>query len=781
MRNAKKLLALALAIIMALSIAACGEQSNNAPDGNTPSTNQPSDSGENDPAPVEGAGRYTYTYTDTAPKTWSPTDWEMTNEGDIWSYCTTPLWEFMMNDAKDGYKIVPTGATELPIDITASFADKAKYGIPEDATEGYIWQIKLNDQVCWEDGQKITADDYIYSLQQFLNPEMSNYRASLWYTGNTSIANAQKYYNSKHAGEVGYVNSLADLGFSTVAEAEAAGYTEFGVDLAGFWGISEAGIVSITDETEYRDSAVEEGQPEDKVSGKYIYETYLAPGTDYESYAPDSVFVGEVLEGATWDEVGVIKDDDYTFTVVLTIPQSPFYAVYGLSSLVCVREDLYEANKQQTGDIVKSSYGTSPDKFMSYGPYTIASYQADKEMRFTRNENWWGYSSDLYDGLYQTTDIVVMFIDDHATQMNLFLQGNLSVQGLDSEDIKTYGSSDFCYYTPGDYTWKWSYTTDMEKLKSEEVPGENHSILAYKDFREAISWSIDRQDYVASCTAAGIPSFALLSSNYVCDPDTGETYRSNEHAQAALCKLYGASSVDQITGYDPEKASALLQSAYDQCLADGNISETDKVVLDFHQYGSDDFYIKITNFMQAALDKAAVGTSLEGRIVINLVEDPDYYNNMRNGLCDIAMPGWGGANMDPYSMMQCYCDETLLNEVYGLDPYTEEATITVDGQDITKTLNEWYVALCLGEYSSADADIRNQILAGMEYALLATHFTTPIYDTNSAALYQQRIVLGSEEYINPLVVRGGIQAMTYTMDDAEWTAYCASQNNQLTY
>lgn len=782
----KKLLALALALVMVLSIAGCGSKDNNSTGGqtDTPSNTDSSNTGGDAAQTADGVGRYTYTAVSADPNTWSPTDWVNSEEGDYWSWCVTWLWDYMINDTGDGYKIVSTGATELPIDVTASLTaeQKALYGLPADAAEGYAWQIELNDQLCWEDGQKITADDYIYTLQQFLNPEMSNYRASQWYSGTTAIANAKAYYNSNHAGEIGFVSSLGDLGYASVEEAQADGYTEFGVDMDDFWGISEAGIVSITDETEYRDDYVEdESDPEAYVSGKYLYETYLAPGCDYESYTADEVYVGEVLEAATWDQVGVIKNGDYSFTVVLSYPQTPFYAVYGLQGLVCVREDLYEANKQKTGDIVKSSYGTSPDKFMSYGPYKLTTYQADKELRFTKNENWWGYSSEIYEGMYQTTDINYLIMNDHATEMNLFLQGNLSAQGLTSDDMATYGSSDYIYFTPETYTWKWSFTTDLEKLKSEETSGENHSILHYQDFREAISWAVDRQDYTASCTAAGLPSFGLLSDVYVCDPDTGETYRSNQYAEAALCRVYGASSVDQITGYDVAKASALLQSAYDQCLADGNISDTDRVVLDFHQYGSDDFYVKITNFVQAALDKAAVGTSLEGRITINLVEDPDYYDNMKNGLCDISMPGWGGSDMDPYAMMECWCVSGVLLEPYGFDPYTETTTITVNGEEMTKTFNAWYEALCMGEYVNASTDTRNQILAGMEEGMLKLYFTIPIYDANYATLYSQRIVLGSEEYINSLVGRGGVAAMTYTMDDAEWSAYCASQNNQLTY
>ncbi|MDE6588947.1 MAG: hypothetical protein K2K53_01095, partial [Oscillospiraceae bacterium] len=393
MKKAKKLLALGLAAAMMLSTAACKGSTN---DDDAEKTAAPSSSG----SVTEGVGRYTYTAVSSDPSTWSPTDWLDTDEGDYWSYCVTWLWDYMINDTKDGYKIVCAGATELPIDVTASLTAEQRelYGVPGDAAEGYAWQIELNDQVCWQDGQKITADDYIYTLQQFLNPQMSNYRASQFYSGTTAIANARAYYNSGHAGEIGFLSSLGDLGYASVEEAQADGYTEFGVDLDDFWGLPEAGIVPITDETMY-------GEGDDAISGKECYEYYLAPGMDYEDYAADEVYVGEVLEAAGWDQVGVIKNGDYSFTVVLTTPQSPFYAVYGLQGLVCVREDLYEANKQQTGDIIKSSYGTSPEKFMSYGPYILDSYQPDKELHYTKNENWWGYQSDVYEGMYQTTDL----------------------------------------------------------------------------------------------------------------------------------------------------------------------------------------------------------------------------------------------------------------------------------------------------------------------------------------------------------------------------------------
>ncbi len=770
MKPGKRLLALMLVLTMVFALAACGS--------NATTSDSTQGSAESVTASED---TYTYSYSDACPSTWSPTDWQNANEGDVIVLTFTPLWEFMMNDAKDGYEIVPSAAVGMPVDVTADFAGNETYGVPADATEGYAWTVELNPDLCWEDGTPITADDYVYSLQQFLNPEMSNYRASYFYAGSAAFANGQAYYNSNRAGEIGYVTTLGELGYSTVEEAQADGYTDFGVDLDGFWGIAEAGIVSIEDETEYRDTAVEdETDPEANVSGKYVYDTYLAPGTDYEAYTPDYVYVGSVLEGATWDEVGIIKNDDYSLTFIMLYPNSEFNFIYNMSAFYLLREDLYEANKQQTGDIVKSSYGTAVDKYMSYGPYKITTFQEDKEMTLTKNENWFGYTSDIYEGKYQTTDIVIQYITEHSTELSLFLQGNLSTVTLSTDDMETYGSSDYVYYVPESYAYHYSYNIDIDSLKAEETPGENRSILSYQDFREAITWAIDRNDYVASLTGASEVGFGLLTDVYVCDPDTGELYRDCEYAKQAMCDVYGASDESEITGYDKEKAAELFQSAYEQCLADGNISETDQVSLDFHTYSSDTLYIKMVNFLQESIDAATVGTDLEGRVTINQVEDPDYYDNMKNGLVDITVASWGGAEMDPYSMMECYCSDTLLNE-YGFDPYTEEATITVNGEEMTMTLNEWYAALCQGEYVNAPVDTKNQILAGMERALLETYFVTPIYYRTGAELYEQRIVMESEEYVNVLVEFGGLMGMTYTMNDAEWAEYCAENNNQLTY
>ena len=73
------------------------------------------------------------------------------------------------------------------------------------------------------------------------------------------------------------------------------------------------------------------------------------------------------------------------------------------------------------------------------------------------------------------------------------------------------------------------------------------------------------------------------------------------------------------------------------------------------------------------------------------------------------------------------------------------------------------------------------ILAALEKAVLLQYDAIPLYAQTACVLYSHRVVLGSSEFINSVIGFGGIQYMTYTMNDAEWAEYCAENNNQLTY
>lgn len=630
--------------------------------------------GQND----SGARSYTYRTTGSAPSSWSPTDCQTTSDTFPIIYTCDALYEFNLNESRDGYVIEPGMASEMPEDVTRSYA--GRYGIPEDATEGFAWKIRLRDGLCWDNGEKIDSSSFEYSVQQFLNPKMKNFRASLFCQDSLPLVGGEEYYEGN----------------------------------------------------------------------------------------------------GVWEDVGFIKDGDLEFTLILTASLSPFMFLYNSSSLNLLRKDLYEANKKESGDIIKSSYGTSLETSASYGPYKISAFQADKSMTFVRNESWRGWKDPRYAGQYQTTGIYMQYISEHQTVLSLFLQGELDDTALDAKDLEKYGSSEYRLVTPLPYTWKFSFNIDKDSLRKENSDGENHLAISNINFRHGISLALDRQKYCDTVTIGSTPGYGLISNSYISNPDTNELYRDTPEAKAAMMEFYGTDSYEDITGYDIEQARSYFEKAYEELLDAGDIRPGDRFYIDFHTFSSDDSYMKTVAYIQDAVDTATKGTQFEGRVKIRQVTDPDYYDNMRTGNVDLAMTAWGGASFDPYGVLWCYCTSDALNE-YGFDPVAEVNTIELGGKSITKSMNAWYKALCSGEYSSAPYAVRNKILASCEKKLLSYYNMIPLRYHNSNSMISQRVVNGADFYINDLVKRGGIQYMTYTMDDDEWAAYCEANGRQLRY
>lgn len=627
-----------------------------------------------------GVGKYTYNTTTSNIQTLNPTDWTLNSEGNIMSFLQSELYAFVLNETKDGSKVICEMAKDFPIDVTPQYAGNQKFDVPATATEGYAWKINLLENAKWEDGSPITADDWIYSMQQFLNPKMSNYRASSFLSGSLILANGENYYNGK---------------------------------------------------------------------------------------------IG-------WENVGMIKDDDHSFTIVLENPITEFFLFYNLGSFSLIKKDLYEKGKRPTGDIVKSSYGTSIDMISSYGPYKIASWQTEKEMVLSRNENWYGWTDGKHEDYFMATGINFQFIDSHATILSLFLQGKLDDTAISTTDLSRYGTSDYIYYTPASYTIKFSFNTDFKTLSDENAPGVNHTILSYKDFRKAISLSLDRQTFARTCFAGSVPGYGLINRSYIANPETEELYRDTPQAIAAICDFYGAETEEDVTGFDRDASRALFQKAYDQALADGNIKSGDKVQLDFHTYNAEASQMRRVSFLQDSINQATEGTDLANKIVINQVTDENYYDNLRKGNCDIALTLWGGSSYDPYGVLWCYNTEEAKHE-FGFKPETETLTINIDGKNETRTYTEWYEALCIGKYATADFDTRNTILAANERGLLEQYTMIPFAYQRTAELISHRIIEGSEEFVNQLVGRGGIREMKFTLDDAEWEDYCRKNGNRLSY
>lgn len=741
-KQIKRGISLLLVCLMGLSLCACGLMQPEA----TTAVTQPLETTE-ETLPA-GAGEYTYRISMTqAPNWWSPMQWENSTDEFILENTAMGLYAAVANQTGDGYLFQPEMAASAPEDVTAVFAGNSTYGVPADAQSGYAFRIDLNRDAVWEDGTPINADTYLYSMRQMLDCDQQNYRAAGFYSGQVVLAGAYNYHMQNQIGMKTY-RTLADMGYSSVAEARNDGVTEFYLDMTGFWGLG-CGWVNLEDETLYVDEAVSESDKEAEVSAKYLYETYLADGATYSSY--QTTFVGlleKTVEETGFDQVGLLKTGEYQIVLILEKPTTAEILQSNLLLGWLVKEDIYE----QWGLF----YGTAVDRYASCGPYKLT-YISEKEIQFARNEAWYGYSDGKHQGQYQTTAIDCRIIEDTQQVQEAFENGELDVMTLSSPKANSLS-------VPQTYVSKLTFNTSLSMLTNRQREGVNKTILANEDFRKAISLSLDRTLFVEECTPSSQPALGLLGHSFLSNVATGEGYRESALGSNVVAQVYGSADA---TGYDLQAAKILFQQAYDRAVAEGRMAEDDVVELEFLVYSDENpTYNAIVASLQHAINDAVAGTALEGRIKIVKTVDPDYYQTAKNGAFEIILSTWGGVDYDPYSILGCYCDESKKFE-FGFEPSYESCTITLGDVAVTKTYRGWYESLVNGKYVGAAPEIRNQILAGVEQSLLERYVCVPVYQRSTVVLDASRIHRTVEKAL-PLVELGGLRYITYTEDDRVW-------------
>ncbi len=780
-----------------------------------------------------GAKDYTdpkfYTYndfiTDTSTLRWGPLDWETHDDSLILDFLSRGYYNFVLNSTKDGWSVSCELAEALPVDVTKDYV--GKYGIAAGDT-AKAWKIALRKDLKWDDGTPINADTFVYSAKELLDPIMLNRRADSLYAGDFAIYNAKNYlysgkiskevnsadgeaaaiawdekvkgddgvYTSKDGAKmyIGTKVAYAWLSGSSIADYAAAGYIP--ADLMNYLnGKADAdGYVPLTDEV---------------IAKMFEFTGSDDWGNEAESDLAFYVSYDQETPVTSWDEVGFFKTGDYEIVMITINPTADpnYYVPYNLSSSYLVKPDLWEACKtyrdsnkavvdKNSADIasITTTYGTSLDTTASYGPYKMTFFQADKQITFERNDQWYGYSDGNHKGQYQADKISFQVIAQHATQLLAFLKGEVDNVGLQSDDMKTYGTSPYIRYTPQSYTTKITFNTDKASLEKRGT-----QILANENFRHAYSLAIDRAKFASSYTSAGTAGFGLLNQMYIYDPFSGASYRDTEGAMGALVGLYGLKfggdekygdleeAYDAITGFNIDQAREYMKKAYDECVADKSYDGQATVEIEMLVYQSDDIYVQMFNFLNDALKDACKGTGFEGKVSLKMTVDADYYNTMYSGNTDMIFSTWGGAASAPYTILyECYCDDATgqKNQMeYGYDTSKINVKIKVDDVDYVASLQKWALwadnsdptckitsvdgSKTLADFVDYDAMTKANIYGLLEKTYLSSFATIPMYYRNSASLVSQKGDYAVTQFID-LIEFGGIQFYTFKYSDEEW-------------
>ncbi len=808
-----------------------------------------------------GAGEYTYrSYTSALATNWNPHTWETNADDSALGYVSEGFVSLTAKDTKNGVCQWAYDMAESVTDVTkAKKDDLTTFGVnlgtnAEDGSlvtadqyiaslgEGndgqVVYQIKLRDGLKWEDGTAINADSFVESFKYLLEPNLQNYRANLYYSGESAVAGGFNYY---YQGKKLYLdNSEAELVKSDDdVELKDGVFVQksngFGVKLALNVALSYLSGNTLKDYVDYyKEQAFdmttwaelekvigEDGFAPATSANVTLLKTLLNNSTGWgesADYWVNYIYAENEFPAMSFDKVGLYKVDDLTFNYVMATPLDWSQAMVSFTSSWLVKTDAYESLLKKDTTPWTTTYGTSVDTTFSYGPYRLDTLQTSKQMVYVRNENWWGWEKDSSGKLvsytpfevdgerrkqYNATKIVIDVMEPSAAKQS-FEAGKLSEYSPTATELSSYTRSDSLYQVSETYTMSLFFNTNLDALKKmDETEGNKNSVvLTNTDFRKAFSLAIDRTEFVTA-TAAYTPAYAIMNDLYYYDVwnDPTSSYRASEPAMQAICNLYGVKwgenetyktlkeAYQSITGYNLSEAKTLMKSACDALVEAGLYSKGEAIKIRIAMSAGE-----ISSDLQsqiALLNKyinAAAADSGFGTITLEAVGNlKTRYADVPDGKFAIGYGAWGGAAFYPFRNFQVYCDPDTysINEGACWDPTTEKLKIEFeyDGEAFSDEMSwqEWSGALTgNGKYANADNEIKLRITAIMEEKFLSKYYRIPLAGTTAAFLLGRQVSYYTDTY-NIMYGFGGFRLMSFNYDDAEWDKYVSDHGGKIDY
>lgn len=698
-----------------------------------------------------GEGVYTYRLAAASlPTSWNSHTYQSNDATYVIEYTEDVFYTFDYNDTKDGYQIVPAMAAAMPVDVTSDYVGD-EWSISSEETWRAV-KVQLREDLYFDNGDHITAQDFVDSVELLLNPEAANYRADSLYGGSFSIVNAESYvkqggYNYSPIVSADYLDEeYFDPAELVPAEGGVLQYEGkdivLNADSGGNWGsyglndYYGSGYFDVAGWEDLAAAADKDGYIKLDADGLKIVQDAIAQLHGYgdvESYAADAgdyaymewqemCFFGYVFDAVDFSSVGIKAIDDYNLVFILEKSLSGFYLNYALdSSMFLVHVPTYKACMSNNQGVYTNSYGTSMDTYVGFGPYKLTSYVSDSIVTFEKNEYWYGYK-DAAEDTYMTTNISIQQVADENTRLNMFLNGELDSYGLQKADMEDYQSSPYTYYTEGDSTWFIALNPNLDAYKTLEASATpatagnevNKTILTLKSFRQALSFSVDRAAYELALDPTGGVAKSIYGNMIISDAENGIAYRTTDEAKKVITDFWGLTdeigegkeyeTVDEaiasITGYDLAGAKELFNQAYDEAVAQGLISAEAaasgkfeiQIVIGQPGSGSSAYYNDGYVFLKKAWEEAVQGTKLEGKLVFTQSQplgSTSFSSFLKNNTVDVLFGvGWTGSALDPYSLMEAYVSPN-----YQYDPAWDTTTTTldieIDGQVLRSSVYYW--------------------------------------------------------------------------------------------
>ncbi|GFR36092.1 peptide ABC transporter substrate-binding protein [Thermobrachium celere] len=369
-----------------------------------------------------------------------------------------------------------------------------------------------------------------------------------------------------------------------------------------------------------------DGKPVTAHDFEYAWKRALAPETAAE-YAYQLYYIknGEAYNAgkAKAEDVGVKALDDYTLEVTLEYPTPYFLSLTAFPTLMPVRKDIVEANKD--------TWATKPETYIGNGPFKLVEWKQKDRIVLEKNPNFYDAAN------VKLSRIEMRMIEDQTAALATFQSGELDfIESPPTQQIPDLLSKGIAKKYP--YLGNYFYVINVSD-KAEKIDPAAAKALKDVRVRKALALAIDRKALIETVTKAGqVPATSFVPNSIIMQD--GKDFKNKDYYKAEG---------------DVEEAKKLLAEA-----GYPNGQGFPKLVI---TYNTGQGHQNIAQAIQA-MWKEKLGievelTNQEWKVFQTTRHNKDYL---------IARHGWIGDYMDPMTFLDMWTSNSGQNDAGYKNP-----------------------------------------------------------------------------------------------------------------
>ncbi|NUJ06908.1 peptide ABC transporter substrate-binding protein [Bacillus paranthracis] len=373
------------------------------------------------------------------------------------------------------------------------------------------------------------------------------------------------------------------------------------------------------------------------------------------------------------DELGVTVINDYKLEVELEQPIPYFLQLLALPIYLPQHESFLKEQGK--------NYALEPNNLIYNGPFVLEKWKHEQEFQLKKNATYWDEKKVKLD------EINFQIVKDTMTAVNLYEAGNLDRVPINSQFVDKY---------KGDKELHMSSEPAIAMLRFNE----KNSALANKKVRQAISFALNKEDFVAHFINNGAkPATGLVPVGHI-NEETGKDFRE-ENGNLSL--------------YDVQSAKKNWEEAKKEL----GVEQVNFEFLTFEQ----DNAKRMAEYIKGDLEK-----NLQG-LTIQIKQQPfkQKLQLEQTGDYDITMANWGPDYKDPISYLELFTTGNPNNKMNYSNVRYDELIKKAKTDFVLDTENRW------------------EALREAEQVLLEDAAVVPLYHIGSAYV-QKDYVKGIEKH-----------------------------------